>query len=182
MADPANDFIRDYQALAQQSWDAWTRQFQQPPAVNPFAPPPAPAGGNDTLERTLAGLKGYFDWMQAAASGGAAQPAPDWRQQLQQMFGGTNQPFTQAFGGIDSAGAEGFMRQWQSWMQAAQHSGFGDLPGAHGPTPAFGLNSEQQMQQPALNAAWLESVQRTEARSGGTECVSRGRSRWEPEH
>ena len=100
MADPANDFIRDYQALAQQSWDAWTRQFQQQPAANPFAPPPAPAAGNDTLERTLAGLKGYFDWMQAAAGGAAQQPTADWRQQLQQMFGGASQPFAQAFGGI----------------------------------------------------------------------------------
>jgi len=162
MADPANDFIRDYQALAQQSWDAWARQFQQQPAANPFAPPPAPAAGNDTLERTLAGLKGYFDWMQAAAAGGAAQqPAADWRQQLQQMFGGASQPFAQAFGGIDSAGAEGFARQWQSWMQAAQHSGFGDLPGTHGPTPAFGLNREQQMQQQALATALLESMQAT---------------------
>ncbi|HZY33965.1 MAG TPA: poly(R)-hydroxyalkanoic acid synthase subunit PhaE [Rhodanobacter sp.] len=160
MADPANDFIRDYQALAQQSWDAWTRQFQQQPAANPFAPPPAPAAGNDTLERTLGGLKGYFDWMQAAAAGGAAQqPTADWRQQLQQMFGGASQPFAQAFGGIDSAGAEGFARQWQSWMQAAQHSGFGDLPGTHGPTPAFGLNREQQMQQQALATALLESMQ-----------------------
>ena len=160
MADPANDFIRDYQALAQQSWDAWARQFQQQPAANPFAPPPAPAAGNDTLERTLAGLKGYFDWMQAAAAGGAAQqPAADWRQQLQQMFGGASQPFARAFGGIDSAGAEGFARQWQSWMQAAQHSGFGDLPGTHGPTPAFGLNREQQMQQQALATALLEAMQ-----------------------
>src|SRR3546814_945119 len=61
MADPANDFIRDYQALAQQSWDAWTRQLQQQqpqPVANPFfTPPPAPASGSDTLERTLAGLK-----------------------------------------------------------------------------------------------------------------------------
>ncbi len=159
MADPANDFIKDYQALAQQSWDAWTRQLQPSPAANPFAPSPAPAAGNDTLERTLAGLKGYFDWMQAAASGGAAQPATDWHQQLQQMFGGASQPFTQAFGGIDSAAAEGFARQWQAWMQAARHSGFADVAGAQGPTPAFGLNREQQMQQQALAIALTTSIQ-----------------------
>jgi polyhydroxyalkanoate synthase subunit PhaE len=163
MADPANDFIRDYQTLAQQSWDAWTRQLQQQqpqPVVNPFfTPPPAPASGNDTLERTLAGLKGYFDWMQgAAASGAAAQPV-DWRQQLQQLFGGASQPFAQAFGGIDSAGAEGFSGQWQSWLRAAQHSGFGDMPGAQAPTPVFGLNREQQMQQQAMSAAMLASMQ-----------------------
>ena len=163
MADPANDFIRDYQTLAQQSWDAWTRQLQQQqaqPAANPFfTPPAAPASGNDTLERTLAGLKGYFDWMQGAAAGGAtAQPA-DWRQQVQQLFGGASQPFAQAFSGIDSAGAEGFARQWQSWWQAAQHGGFGDPPGTHGPTPAFGLNREQQMQQQAMSAAVLASLQ-----------------------
>jgi class III poly(R)-hydroxyalkanoic acid synthase PhaE subunit len=161
MADPANDFMKDYQALAQQSWDAWTRQFQQQqPAANPFAPPPSQATGTDTLERTLAGLKGYFDWMQGAASGGVSgRPAGDWQQQLQQMFGGQAQPFAQAFGGIDSAGAQSFARQWQSWSQAAQHSGFGDMPGAHGATPAFGLNREQQMQQQELAAALLASLQ-----------------------
>jgi len=163
MSDPANDFIRDYQSLARQSWDAWARHLQQPqPAANPFAPPAAASTpGNDTLERTLAGLKGYFDWMQAAAAGGAAPQPTDWRQQLQQMFGGASQPFAQAFGSIDSAGVEGFAKQWQSWMQAAQHSGFGDLPGpgAHGPVPAFGQDREQQMKQQAMAAAVLESLQ-----------------------
>jgi hypothetical protein len=164
MADPANDFIRDYQSLAQQSWDAWTRQLQQqqpqPAAANPFfTSPTAATSGNDTLERTLAGLKGYFDWMQGAALNGAAAQPADWRQQLQQLFGGASQPFAQAFGGIDGTGAEGFARQWQSWMQAAQHGGFGDLPGAHGPTPAFGQDREEQMKQQAVAAAVLESLQ-----------------------
>lgn len=160
MADPANDFIRDYQALAQQSWDAWTRQLQQQqPAANPFMTPSAPASGSDALERTLAGLKGYFDWMQAAAAAGSGAQPTDWRQQLQQMFGGVSQPFTQAFSGIDSAGAEGFARQWQSWMQAAQHSGFGDIPGAQGPMPTFGLSREQQMQQQTMAAAMMEAMQ-----------------------
>lgn len=163
MADPANDFIRDYQALAQQSWDAWTRQLQQqqPPAANPFfTPPSAAASGNETLERTLAGLKGYLDWMQgAAAMGGNPGAAGDWRQQLQQMFGGASQPFAQAFGGIDGAGAEGFQRQWQSWMQAAQQGSFGSFPGAQASAPAFGLNREQQQQQQAMAAAVMESLQ-----------------------
>ncbi|MEO9079325.1 MAG: poly(R)-hydroxyalkanoic acid synthase subunit PhaE [Rhodanobacter sp.] len=160
MADAANDFMKDYQTLAQQSWDAWTRQFQQQPAANPFAPPPVQATGNDTLERTLAGLKGYFDWMQSATSSGvSSRPSNDWQQQLQQMFGGNSQPFAQAFGGIDSAGAESFSRQWQSWWQAAQRSGFGDMPSAHGPTPAFGMDREQQMQQQELGMAMLASMQ-----------------------
>jgi polyhydroxyalkanoate synthesis regulator phasin len=44
-------------------------------------------------------------------------------------------------------------------MQATGYGGFGDLPGAHGPIPAFGLNREQQMQQQALATALLESMQ-----------------------
>lgn len=160
MADPANDFMKDYQALAQQSWDAWTRQFQPKPAANPFAPPSAQAMGGDTLERTLAGLKGYFDWMQSAASSGVSGgPSSDWQQQMQQMFGGASQPFAQAFGGIDSAGAESFTRQWQSWWQAMQRSGFGEMPGAAGPTPGFGLDREQQMKQQELGMAMLASMQ-----------------------
>ncbi|MDE2157194.1 MAG: pha synthase subunit protein [Xanthomonadaceae bacterium] len=156
-----NDFIRDYQALARQSWESWAKQLQQP-ATNDFFKPPTPPAtsfASDALERTLAGLKGYFDWMQGVAAAGSQEPAGDWRQQLQQYFGGAGQPFAQAFGGIDSAGAEGFIRQWQSWLQGAQYGGFGDLPGADGATPAFGLNREQQMQQQTMAAAVLESLQ-----------------------
>jgi len=156
-----NDFIRDYQALARQSWETWAKQLQQPAMNDFFKSPPSPAASSssDALERTLAGLKGYFDWMQGVAAAGSQDPAGDWHQQLQQYFGGASQPFAQAFGGIDSAGAEGFIRQWQSWLQGAQHGGFGDLPGANGATPAFGLNREQQMQQQTMAAAVLESLQ-----------------------
>ncbi|HEY8587842.1 MAG TPA: poly(R)-hydroxyalkanoic acid synthase subunit PhaE [Rhodanobacter sp.] len=161
MADPASDFMKDYQTLARQSWDAWTRQLQQQqPAANPFvAPPASPSTGNDALARTLAGLQGYFDWMQAAAASGAADPGTDWRQQLQQMFGGASQPFAQAFGGIDGAGAESFAKQWESWSKAWQQPGLGDLAGHAGPTPAFGLKREEQMQQQAFAAAVMESMQ-----------------------
>lgn len=167
MADPTKDFIRDYQTLAQQSWDAWARQLQQQrqPTPSPmnhpfFTPPTTTFTSNDTLERSLSGLKGFFDWMQAAAaSGQASAQAPDWQQQLQQMFGSSNPPFTQAFFGIDSAGAEGFGKQWQSWMQAMQNSPMGEFSGVQGPTPAFGLNREQQMQQQAMAAALMESLQ-----------------------
>ncbi len=160
MADMASDFIRDYQTLAQRSWNNWSRQLQQPqPSMNPFAPPPpAPPAGNDMLERTLAGLKGYFDWMQGAAAGGAA-PSMDWRQQLKQMFGNGGQPFSQAFAGIDSAGAEGFAKQWQSWMQAAQKQGSAGMPGAFEAMPAFGQYREQQAQQQALATAVMEAMQ-----------------------
>ena len=167
MADPTKDFIRDYQTLAQQSWDAWTRQLQQQqqpapsPMSNPFFTQPTTTfSSNDTLERSLSGLKGFFDWMQAAAASGQASAQPtDWQQQLQQMFGSSNPPFAQAFAGIDSAGAEGFGKQWQSWMQAMQNSPLGEFPGGQGPTPAFGLNREQQMQQQAMAAALMESLQ-----------------------
>lgn len=161
VSDPTSDFMKDYQTLARQSWEAFTRQLPSSPAANPFASPAFATSGNDTLERTLSGLKGYFDWMQgvAAASGAGSVPTADWHQQLQQMFGGATPPFAQAFSGIDTTGAEGFVQQWQSWMQAAQRDGLGDFPGAQGPTPAFGLNREQQMQQQAMSLAVFESLQ-----------------------
>ena len=141
MADQKTDFLRDYQTLAQRSWETWARQFQ-PAAPNPFVP--QPASGNEAMERTLSGLKSYFDWLQSVAGGQLQAPpvAAPWQ-------AGITQPFAQAFGSIEGTGAEGFMRQWQGWMDALQRGGFGQSPVA-GVTPAFGLNREQQMQQEAL--------------------------------
>ena len=59
MADPANDFLKDYQAMAQQSWDAWTRYLQQPGATAPFGAGASPFGSMGTarprVRRTPAG-------------------------------------------------------------------------------------------------------------------------------
>ena len=162
MADPTADFLRDYQALARQSWDAWTRQLQQSAAPqNPFQQSAGTTPStNDTLERTLDGLKGYLDWMQGTTATPAA-PGADWQQQMQQWFGGANQPFVQAFAGIDSTGAQGFGRQWQEWLQAMQRAGFGAGSAPAAPTPVFGMDREQQMQQQALAQAVLASAQAT---------------------
>lgn len=156
MADPTSDFMQDYQALARQSWDAWLRQIQ---SAAPAQATPQHAGAtfaNDAMERTLDGLKGYMQWMQGATA--APAPVADWQQQLQQWFAGGTAPFAQAFGGIDSAGAQGFTRQWQTWLQNA-----GGAPGlghpAASPTPAFGMDREQHMQQQALAQAMLVAMQ-----------------------
>ena len=148
MSGQAGDFIKDWQVLAQQSWDAWLRQLQPPPAA---APPPV---GNEALERTLAGLKGCFDWMQGVAAAGASQPGADWQTLLKAWAGSGNQPFTQAFNGIDNTAAQGFVQQWQAWLQSVQASGF-SMPGGmnNGPVPSFGLHREQLMQQQELAAA-----------------------------
>lgn len=154
MSTQAGDFVRDWQVLAQQSWDAWLQQLQRPPA-------PAQPVGNETLDRTLAGLKGCFDWMQGMAAAGASQPGADWQSLLRAWAGAGNQPFTQAFNGVDSAGAQGFVRQWQSWLKSAQVSGFPAADTAAGPIPVVGLQREDLMQQQELVAATQAAVEAT---------------------
>ena len=159
MADPTSEFLQDYQALARQSWDAWSRQMQASAA--PRNAPWQNAGttaASDTFERTLEGLKSYLGWMQGTTAT-ATTPGVDWQKQVQQWFGGSGQPFTQAFAGIEGAGAQGFGRLWQDWTQAMQRGGqsMGSAPSS--PTPAFGMDREQHMQQQELAQAMLASVQ-----------------------
>ncbi|HEX7326301.1 MAG TPA: poly(R)-hydroxyalkanoic acid synthase subunit PhaE, partial [Rhodanobacteraceae bacterium] len=122
------------------------------------AAPGAPL--NDVLERSLTGIKGYLDWMQRAASSQADPLGTDWQAQMQQMFGNASQPFAQAFSGIDSTAAQGFVQQWQAWLAAAGQGGLGGADWHRPqPMPTFGLQREQQEKQQALMAAMLNSAE-----------------------
>ena len=152
MSDQANDVMKQYQAWAQQSWEAWMQSLQVPLAAGHAAP------SGDLLSRALGGLKSYADWLQAAATSGLAGQAAgqgDWQQNLRQLFMGAGQPFAQAFAGIDNAAAHGFAQQWQSWLQAAQPR-YGEWGAAFDVGPAFGYTRERQLQNQALVEAMRE--------------------------
>lgn len=179
MADQLSDFLQQSRTLAQQSWETWMRQLQgaapvpvaasgpwghwTPPGASAW--PPAAGGlgglgGGDAaaaMQRGLAGIKSYMDWIQQSALGQGAAPADDWQAQLQQMFAGVQQPFANPFQGMDGAMAQDFVKQWQSWVeQAGQHLPF--QPG-EAKMPAFGLQREQIGQQQALVAATMQSLE-----------------------
>ncbi|QNK00885.1 poly(R)-hydroxyalkanoic acid synthase subunit PhaE [Dyella telluris] len=157
MVDQASDFLKDYQTLAQQSWDAWTRYLQQQAAPASFGAGAPFAGaantGDDLMARSMAALKGYSDWLQGAASSGLGQAPMDWQQSLQSLFstlGG--QPFGQAFASIDSEAAKSFAQLWQSWMQSSATGAPGmKFDVEH--MAAFGYTRERQRLQQALAAA-----------------------------
>jgi polyhydroxyalkanoate synthesis regulator phasin len=161
MTDQASDLLKNYQAMAQQSWDAWTRYLQQQATTtaHPFASasPMSPTGvGDDLLARSIAAFKGYGEWLQGAASSGLGQGGGDWQQSLQSLFSSLGgQPFAHAFAGIDSEAARSFTQLWQGWLQAAQPGtpNFG-FDVEH--MAAFGYTRERQLQQQALAAAMRE--------------------------
>jgi class III poly(R)-hydroxyalkanoic acid synthase PhaE subunit len=162
MPDQANDFLKDYQAFAQQSWESWMRYLQQQSgAPNPFGfSAQATPQQDDLLTRSLASLKAYGNWLQQAASMGmATQPTNPWQQPagMQSFLSAFNQPFAQAVAGIDSASAFGLEHQWQSWMQAMQHAGMTGTPSQ--PFAAFGITREMQLDQQALMTAVQEYAQ-----------------------
>jgi polyhydroxyalkanoate synthase subunit PhaE len=183
MSDQGNDFLKDYQAFAQQSWDAWMRYLQQSGASTPFAAPPS-ASNDDLLARSLANLKAYGSWLQQAAGSGPAgfgqMQMGNWQQPaaMQPFLAAFTPPFAQTIAGIDSTSAFGLEHQWQSWLQAMQRagmSGLGNIGGMGGMgniaglgsmgmgstpgLPAFGLTREMQLDQQALTAAIQEYMQ-----------------------
>lgn len=168
MPDQANDFMKDYQAFAQQSWDAWMRylQQQQPGQPNPFGMGIMGMGAaampqEDLLTRSLASLKAYGNWLQQAATGAAlGQQTHPWQQPaaMQSFLSAFTQPFQQTVAGIDSASAFGMEHQWQSWLQAMQQAGMAaGMPASQVAT--FGITREFQLDQQALQAAMQEYTQ-----------------------
>ncbi|WP_130620551.1 poly(R)-hydroxyalkanoic acid synthase subunit PhaE [Dyella amyloliquefaciens] len=156
MADQASDFLKDYQALAQQSWDTWTRYLQQQTAS---AAPCAQAAsshagaGDDLLARSMAALKGYNEWLQGAVGSGLGQGSTDWQQSLQNLFSSLGgQPFAHAFASIDSEAARSFGQLWQSWLQSSQSGMRFDVEHM----AAFGFTRERQLQQQEIAAAMQE--------------------------
>nr|WP_184604847.1 poly(R)-hydroxyalkanoic acid synthase subunit PhaE [Rhodanobacter sp. MP1X3] len=162
------DLIKDYQELARQSWETFAAQMQKQfgtAGAEDFSRSSSAknSSANVTIDHALAGLKSYADWLQGAAAS-VSTPQSDWRQQMQQLFGGASQPFSHGFGGADSSGAKAFIQQWQAWLNASQKTGAsGAQPQEQGSTTGFGFGHEQHAQQQALADAitqHLEASQR----------------------
>lgn len=152
MADQASDLFKDYQALAQQSWDTWTRYLQQQ-ATPAYVPGAAMPGGDDLMSRSMAALKGYNEWLQGAVGSGLGQNPADWQQALQNLFSSLGgQPFAHAFASIDSEAARSFTQLWQSWLQNSQSGLRFDVEHV----AAFGFTRERQLQQQEMAAAMQE--------------------------
>ena len=156
------DFIRDYQALARQSWEAMASQLQRRPGRDDFisAVFPPDTTSSVTLEHALSGLKSYAEWIQGAATS-VTEPCADWSQQLEQLFGSGREPFSQAASGNDSVPAEvvqGVSSQWQAWATSLQNN-LASMGPAPSPFFAFGADDEQQADQQQLRAAVNEQLE-----------------------
>jgi class III poly(R)-hydroxyalkanoic acid synthase PhaE subunit len=181
---PKPDPTMDYQELAKRTWEAFASQLQKPlgagiddffKASSTQSSPPQSSSTrssstktsptNPTLANAIAGLKSYADWMQGAAAT-VSTPQDNWRQQMNQLFGGTSQPFSQGFSSqgfstADSASTRSFVEQWQAMLQAVQKDGFSG--GQQGSSSPFGFNRDQQAQQQDFATAitrHLEASQR----------------------
>jgi len=164
MNDPASDFLKNFQTRVNASVEEWmgkSHRFTDGPAE--FVRQSAAPGSADALvARSLAALKGYSDWLQGAGAH-VSDPQGDWREQMQQLFGGASQPFSQGFAGVDNANAKVLADQWQAWLQAMRKDGGSSARSQTPFSSGFGFGDEHQAQQQDLAAAisrHLEATQR----------------------
>lgn len=163
------DWMKQWQALSQQSLGAWSE------AARGFAGQPRPADGFEqgtqffaprdgaqaqTIERFVDGARSYVAMMQAllAGAGGAGGGTPAWADALRQAFAGNGgaafvhplaqqwqPPSMDAFGSLANlfrapAAAPGDTAELKTWLRM----------------PAFGLLREHQEHQQKTALAWVE--------------------------
>lgn len=171
------DWQKDWQALQKQYWNAWqdaTRGVSaQPDATTPwhegleqwsrmFA---NSSKQNETLERLLAGAKGYTALMQSMIGAAAGQPAgagPElWADALRKGFD---------ISGMGAMFANNPLAAMMQGMRGPGAQGFGELPQAFAPflaqaktegmswlnAPAFGYAREHQERMQKAAAAFAE--------------------------
>ncbi|GAP66594.1 poly(R)-hydroxyalkanoic acid synthase, class III, PhaE subunit [Mizugakiibacter sediminis] len=146
MTGPDGGFFKDYEALARQSWDAWSEYLRSAAGADGN-------GGSATVEQILAGLKGYFAWLETVAAATAGPDAGAWRDGLANALGGAAS-LQQAFAGLDGAGAQGFEAMLQRLQEAA--APWRNELSSWLRTPAFGFAREHQERRQKLAQAWLD--------------------------
>lgn len=150
MERQGNDLLGDWQALARQSWDAWSQFARQ--AGMASGPAPGAATPSATWERVLDGMKGFNQWLQAAQAYGIDGGGSDWQRQLRSLFEHAGAPLAEAVGDLDSAGAHGFEALMKAWSGAQPLPALRELLSV----PGFGMNREHQHLQQELLAAVLD--------------------------
>ena len=178
------DWMKDWQAMQKQYWNAWTDATR---AVKPEMPDPTTpwhegfeqwarlfgdAGKqNETLDRLMASAKGYSALMQSMVSAAAGKPSGEgtakaWTDAMRQGFNipGAdaflhNNPFAQMLQGLRGPGAQGFDQLSQTFapfLAQARAEGKSWLN-----MPAFGYLREHQEHYQKMAAAFVEYQEAT---------------------
>lgn len=172
------DWMKQWQALSQQSLNAWTEAARGaagqaggvPPAgfaewARAFTPPmgsgPMAGGQAGTVDRFVDGAKAYVAFMQSlipAAGANMHGGAPAWSDALRQAFtppGGAalfDHPLAQMWKGVPRGGLAGMPNPFGAMPPPAD---LGDLK-SWLQLPAFGLLREHQEHQQKGAVAWVE--------------------------
>lgn len=165
MSQRGNEFLSDFQSMAEQSQQAWQAMWAQATAAQTASS----GGANDKVagtteahfQRVLDGLKQYTAWLESASGASAAATGGlPWTDAMSRMFSGsTAQPFMQAFADLPDLGAAGP----EQWMQHLQSAAASMQPSGRSwfELPAFGLRREQQEETQANARSWAEYMQQS---------------------
>ncbi len=163
MSKHSNDPGAAFQAMAQQSMQAWQDMWSK--SLGQASAGAMPGVGdklnNESFARVLDGLKGYLGWMENLSAASAATPdGLNWNEAIARTFGGgAGNPFSEAFAGLpgmEQFDPQAWQQQFGKFMAPVQRAG-----DAMFSLPNFGLAREHQEQAQALGRAWSEYLQQS---------------------